>query len=219
MTNKIEIYLDPNERNSQRPAVLIQAINWTDFETPQFAELGMDMMLVHEGKRICWELKTVSDFWASLSDGRLGLQTLEALKNQIPAQVAVFGSLDEVIAEKPETEKMGRALAGDLFGLGVPVHFFSSDELRTFQYILGYSKNYLLGGSLVSWLQTGYDWQRYAMLGLPGIGEKSVGPMMAAYRVQLMKRSPSAPDIPDVIVGGKRLGKAKAEKIYNTIDY
>ncbi len=182
------------------------------------------------------ELKEIPDFWASKASGHLGTQILSMISEGNPGFVAVFGSLSEVLKEVPKV-KMGegkpkrrsqidvlqdlntaRAFSADACGANVPVHFLSTNHEQSFRWILSYAKNILQGPNLSSWLpRFSAEPQGYGCLcAIPGIGDVAAKAVLAEYETlaALATDCKLAPaEIAKVKVGGKSLGKAKANAI------
>ena len=163
----ILISLDSNERGSPRATALAQAVGGDPtYELQGFAELPVDMRISatcvegynaicpHEKavERVVYvELKEIPDFWASKSSGHLGAQVLEMVAQGQPGFVAVFGSLQEVLAGVPKLKtgnnpsgmkktqlrsqcdiqsdiSTARAFCADAAGCNVPVFFLDRDR-------------------------------------------------------------------------------------------
>lgn len=245
----ILISLDSNERGSDRAKTLAQAVGGDPaYELEGFAELPVDMVCERVqadkdwiSQKVYVELKEIPDFWASKSTGHLGQQILEIVAQGQPGFVAVFGSLQEVLAGVPKV-KLGsnpsgmkkpqarsqmdiqgdistaRAFCADSAGCGVPVFFLSRNHQQSFAWILSLAKNILTGPNMASWLPRfpveprGYQ----VLCSINGIGDVAAKGLLRAYGgigqiANEAKFNPGA--LAACKVNGKALGKAKAAKI------
>jgi hypothetical protein len=180
------------------------------------------------------ELKEVPDFWASKSSGHLGAQVLEIVAQGQPGFVAVFGSLQEVLAGVPKV-KLGsnpsgmkkpqarsqmdiqqdistaRAFCADAMGCNVPVFFLSQNHQQSFAWILSYAKNILTGPNMASWLpRFPVEPRGYGVLcSLRGVGHTTALKLCSEFGLfnQLPWR--------DVSIDGleRAVGKSKAKSI------
>jgi hypothetical protein len=248
MRPTISILMDSNEKESARATALAKACGGDPaYELAGFGELPVDMRIGMLGfsditeSHVNVELKEISDFWASKGSGHLGQQILGAVADGHPAFVAVFGSLQEVLAGVPKM-KMGenmsgckkpqrrsqmdiasdvstaRAFCADAAACNVPVHFLSSNHEQSFRYILSYAKHILTGPSMASWLPrwpvepVGYG----VLCSIPGIGDVAAQGLLQAYGSvgQIAHEAKYNFDgLTSCRVNGKALGKAKASKL------
>jgi hypothetical protein len=158
-----------------------------------------------------------------------------------PGFVAVFGSLQEVLASVPKV-KLGsnpsgmkkpqarsqmdiqsdistaRAFCADAASCNVPIFFLSRDHQQSFAWILSYAKNILTGPNMASWLPRfpveprGYQ----VLCSISGIGDVAAKGLLRAYGgigqiANEAKFNPNA--LAACKVNGKALGRAKAAKI------
>lgn len=260
----ILITVDSNEKGSERAKALALACGGDPtYELEGFAELPVDMRLsvlkecekyeLHEDCEPCSrgpcqqeqvvhvELKEIPDFWASKSSGHLGQQVLEIVAQGQPGFVAVFGSLQEVLAGVPKV-KLGsnpsgmrkpqvrsqmdiqsdistaRAFCADAAGCGVPVHFLSTSYEQSFRWILSYAKNILTGPNMASWLpRFPVEPRGYGVLcSIPGIGDVAAKGLLRAYGgiAQISNVAKFAPEtLAKTQISGRALGRAKAAKL------
>jgi hypothetical protein len=239
----ILISLDSNERCSERAKALAQAVGGDPtYELDGFFELPVDMRIsklqeepdVYASVHV--ELKEIPDFWASKSSGHLGQQVLEMISEGEPGFVAVFGSLQEVLAGVPKVANGGgkpmrrgqmaiqqdlstaRAFSADAAACNVPVFFLSTNHEQSFRWILSYAKHILTGPSLASWLpRFDVDARSYGILcSIPGVGDAAAKGLLAAYGgiAQIVNDCKFCPDgLAETKVNGKKLGKSKASAI------
>ncbi len=262
--SSISVWLDSNEKGSDRAKALALAVGGDPaYELAGFAELPVDLQfhLHQECKKYeqdvacepcsmgpCVqdlyanvELKEIPDFWASKGSGHLGQQCLEMIAQGQPGFVAVFGSLQEVLAGVPKVKLAGnpsgmkkfqarsqmdivsdistaRAFCADAMACNVPVHFLSSNHEQSFAWILSYAKHILQGPNLASWLpRMPVDPRGYGVLcSINGIGDIAARGLLEAFG-GIMAIALKARDDPDGLaatkINGKALGPAKARKI------
>ena len=247
----ITILLDSNERGSERAKALALAVGGDPaYELAGFAELPVDMALKIRdedpirGTNLCniseqvvhVELKEVPDFWASKNTGHLGTQILEMIAHGSPGFIAVFGSLQEVLAGVPKM-KMGegkprarsqmdiqsdistaRAFCADMVACGVPVHFLSQNHEQSFRWILSYAKHILMGPNMASWLpRFPVEPRGYGVLcAIPGIGDVAARGLLEAYGSVGQIAHEAALNFDGLAatkVNGKAIGPAKARKL------
>lgn len=252
MKPAISIFMDSNERGSGRDTALALACGSNpDFDLAGFAELDVDMRLETDnpawievnGERVVLpklacniELKEIGDFWSSKNTGHLGQQILTMLGKGEPGFVAVFGSLETVLAGVPKMKSIGakprprsqmdiasdvstaRAFCADAVAANVPVHFLSSNQEQSFKWILSYAKHILEGPSLSSWLpRFSADAPGYGCLcSVPGIGHETATGLLAAHGsisriVDYCKLNPEV--LTNTSINGKALGKAKVSRL------
>jgi hypothetical protein len=238
----ISILLDSNERGSDRAKSLALAVGGDPtYELVGFAELPVDLQFRGYGRVVNVEEKEIPDFWSSKNTGHLGTQILEMIAQGQPGFVAVFGSLQEVLAGVPKMKMAGnpsgmqkvqhrsqmdiasdvstaRAFAADAAACGVPVHFLSSNHEQSFRWILSYAKHILTGPCLASWLPR-YPVQPrgYGVLcSIPGIGDVAARGLLQAYG-GIAAITLQACDNPEGLaackINGKALGASKARKL------
>ena len=256
MKQKICVMLDSNEKGSDRAKALALAVGGDPtYDLQGFAELPVDMALKIRdedpirGTNLCnisesvvhVELKEIPDFWSSKNTGHLGQQCLEMIAQGQPGFVAVFGSLQEVLAGVPKVKLAGnpsgmkkfqarsqmdivsdistaRAFCADAMACNVPVHFLSSNHEQSFAWILSYAKHILQGPNLASWLpRMPVDPRGYGVLcSINGIGDVVARGLLDAFG-GVMAISRKACEDPDGLaatkINGKALGPAKARKI------
>jgi ERCC4-type nuclease len=181
------------------------------------------------------ELKEISDFWSSKGTGHLGQQIMTMIQEGQPGFVAVFGSLQEVMAQVPKVKMDGRpkartrqdiagdintarALCADAAACGVPLFFLSTNYKQSFAWILSMAKNILTGPNMASWLpRFPVDPQGYSVLcSINGIGDVAAKGLLQAYGgigqiANECKHNPEA--LAACKVNGKALGPAKARKL------
>jgi hypothetical protein len=220
------------------------------YELEGFAELPVDMQM-HIGSdhdREFWgeggivniELKEIPDFWASKSSGHLGQQILQMISEGQPGFVAVFGSLQEVLAGVPKVANGGgkpmakgqmairqdlstaRAFCADATACSVPVFFLSTNHQQSFAWILSLAKNMLMGPNLASWLpKFPVDPRGYGVLcSIPLIGDVAAKGLLQAYGgvAQIANEAKNNPDaLAKCKIGGKALGTAKAARIVEVL--
>lgn len=255
----ISVLLDSNEKGSDRAKALALAVGGDPtYDLQGFTELPVDMQFhlhkecqKYEEAVACEpcsmgpcvqdlyvnaELKEIPDFWSSKNTGHLGTQILEMIAHGSPGFIAVFGSLQEVLAGVPKM-KMGegkprarsqmdiasdvstaRAFCADAAACGVPVHFLSSNHEQSFRWILSYAKHILTGPSLASWLpRFPVEPRGYACLcAIPGIGDVAARGLLQAYG-GIAAITLQACDNPEGLaackINGKALGASKARKL------
>ncbi len=260
----IQILMSSNEKGSARAAALAKVAGADPaYELQGFKELPVDMrMRVEKPCPTCreaeWEgmnepcpecgdrgsvkrcvyieLKELDDFWASKATGHLGSQLLAMIAEGQPAFVAVFGSLQETLAQVPKVKNQdgkvksrtqmdivsdintARAFCADACACNVPVFFLDSDHEMSFKWILSYAKNILTGPYLSSWLPKfdvnpiGYS----VLCSIPGIGDAAARGLLKTYGSPAQianeaKHNPGA--LAACRIGGRALGPAKARKI------
>ena len=187
------------------------------------------------------ELKEIPDFWASKGSGHLGSQLIEMVAQGQPAFVAVFGCLSEALAGVPKVKSSGnpsgmrkaqvrsqcdiqadistaRAFCADAAAVGVPVHFLSSNHVQSFSWVLSYAKHILTGANMASWLpRMPVEPRGYAVLcAIQGIGDVAARGLLEAYGGvgQIANEAKLNPEgLARCQIGGKALGKAKAQKL------
>lgn len=182
------------------------------------------------------ELKEISDFWASKSTGHLGQQVLEMVGQGQPGFVAVFGSLQEVLAAVPKLKagegkpkhrsqmdiasdiSTARAFCADASACNIPVFFLSSNHQQSFAWILSLAKNILTGPNMASWLpRFEVDARSYSILcSIHGVGDVAAKGLLKQYGgiAQIVSDCIHRPDaLASTHINGKALGKAKASKI------
>ena len=244
MRPTISILMDSNEKGSARATALAKAVGGDPtYELVGFGELPVDMRIGMDitESHVNVELKEIPDFWASKGSGHLGQQILGAVADGHPAFVAVFGSLQDVMAAVPKMKSTVnpsgmakahrrsqmdvqtdistcRAFCADAAACNVPVHFLSSNHEQSFRWILSYAKHMLTGASMASWLpRFPVEPQGYAMLcSIYGIGDAAAKALLQEYGciscIALeARRGPEA--LAQCKVNGKALGKTKARKL------
>ncbi len=242
---KIQILLDSNERGSERARALALACGGDPaYKLCGFAEILVDMRLelpdpeeLMSRAAVNVELKEIPDFWSSKASGHLGQQVLGMLQAHEPGFIAVFGSLQEVLAQVPKIANGGghpmkrgqmaiaqdintaRAFSADAAACGVPVHFLSSSHEQSFRWILSYAKNILTGPSLASWLPRFFvDPAGYGILcSIPGIGDTVAKGLLQQYPSVAAIMSIESGELANVMINGKRLGPARARKIFKAM--
>ncbi len=141
-------------------------------------------------KTVNVELKETPDFWASKSTGHLGQQILEMIVQGQPGFVAVFGSLQEVLAECPKMQTEKASLARSqmdivricpLPGLlrrcermrRAGIFPDSTNHQQSFPWILSLAKNLLTGPtSRHGYRRFDVDARSYGILcSIPGVGD------------------------------------------------
>jgi hypothetical protein len=256
MNPPILVQMDSNENQptNKRPDACKYVIGQSQgYQWQGFGELPVDMqasMSVYSedypesgGPRIRGmvktainvELKEISDFWQSKNTGHLGQQIMSMVAEGQPGFVAVFGSLQEVMAGVPKMKMDGRpkprshqdiagdintarALSADAIGCNVPVHFLSTNYEQSFRWILSYAKNILVGPNMASWFPrfptepNGYQ----VLCSINGIGDVAAKGLLRAYGgigqiANECKHNPE--DLAKCKINGKALGKAKAAKL------
>lgn len=251
----ISVWLDSNEKGSARAKALALAVGGDPaYDLAGFADLPVDMRVISTKSvpssdnpdkwtfPVCnVELKEIPDFWQSKNTGHLGQQILEMIAQGQPGFVAVFGSLQEVLAGVPKVKLAGnpsgmkkfqarsqmdivsdistaRAFCADAMACNVPIHFLSSNHEQSFAWILSYAKHILQGPNLASWLpRMPVDPRGYGVLcSINGIGDVAARGLLEAFG-GIMAIALTARDDPDGLaatkINGKALGPAKARKI------
>lgn len=233
MKSPILISMDSNEQGSERAKALALACGGDPtYELQGFAELPVDMRIMvpdsyfqagpwkkmpggacidTKSLQCNIELKEIPDFWASKSTGHLGQQVLQMISEGQPGFVAVFGSLQEVLAGVPKVKtpavncdagthrnyekrkkamarsqadiSTARAFCADAGACNVPVFFLSSNHLQAFPWILSLAKNILTGPNLSSWPpRFSVEPRGYGVLcSIPGIGDAAAKGLLQAY--------------------------------------
>ena len=93
----IDVYLDNNEKSSDRSNRLILTIAKDDrFRFAGFRDQYVDILYEKDGRRFAVELKTPQDFVYSVLSGHLFSQVLSIRENGDPGMVAVLGTDVEI---------------------------------------------------------------------------------------------------------------------------
>lgn len=255
----ISVLLDSNEKGSDRAKALALAVGGDPtYDLQGFTELPVDMQFhlhkecqKYEEAVACEpcsmgpcvqdlyvnaELKEIPDFWSSKNTGHIGTQILEMIAHGSPGFIAVFGSLQEVLAGVPKM-KMGegkprarsqmdiasdistaRAFCADATACGVPLFFLSTNHQQSFAWILSMAKNILTGPNLSSWLpRFPAEPRGYGVLcSIPGIGDVAARCLLQAYGSIGQIAHEAALNFDGLAatkINGKALGPAKARRL------
>jgi hypothetical protein len=218
-----------------------------EWDLKGFAELPVDgqVRLLNTSPGYCpqvnIEFKEIDDYWASKGNGHLGAQIMDMIAEGQPGFVAVFGSLEQVLAAVPKVKadnrghgnvkpvrrtqmdvandlNTARAFTGDAWGGNVPIMFLSTNHYLSFGWMLSAAKRILTGPNFNSWLpRFPVGPVAYRMLcAIPYVGDAAAKALLVEYEsiaalVNDCKFNPEA--IAETRVGEKRLGRAKARKI------
>jgi len=119
----IPITVDHRERNSLVPQALLRL---SEFEV-SFDSLEVGDYRVSE--RLLFERKTLSDFCASIRDGRLFRQARHLAKSEIPQCLILEGTAKELAASRMSRQSVQGALISVSLTFGIPVlRSFDSEE-------------------------------------------------------------------------------------------
>ena len=234
------VQLDHNEKIHGRADALKTALP-SDFIFDGFADLPCDLLIedidpcgddVATHHPVYVELKLIPDLWTSKNSGHLGEQIGKMTQMGFPGFVAVFGSVDEVLAATPEFSFVGgrkkyrdwktkaidmdtlRALSGDAKGCNIPIHYFSKNEIITFKFIFSYARNIINGPDIYQWLP--HADSRYAaksmLCMIPGIKNTIATTLLDTFGSVSNIANQSVEELQKI----RGIGPSKAKKIYES---
>lgn len=207
MQDSLRLTISPNETNSpERIQDLMKAIESFKGQivyAGKDSEQPADLCLLSQTKRIHLEIKDTNgsnDLWGS-KNGHIGDQLVAFLDENSEAMIAVMGNFDEVRNEVPHFTNQGgrckfagknlqesnkttlRALAADSYGCCIPILYLSKNRVLSFQEILSYGKNRLLGANPFQWASPyrGKAGKIKALMGARGIGAKNAEALLAHF--------------------------------------
>jgi hypothetical protein len=207
MNEVLRLTISPNETNTpERIKDLMKAIESFKGQiiyAGKDSQQPADLCLLSQTKRIHIEIKDVqksNDLWGS-KQGHIGDQLVAFLDENAEAMIGVMCSLDQARNDAPYLTNIGgrcqrasddlrdsnkttlRALAADSYGCCIPILYLSKNRVLSFQEILSYGKNRLLGANPFQWSSPyrGKAGKIKALMGARGIGVKNAEALLEHF--------------------------------------